>query len=365
MRLEIDDLIFGYLFVCTLLIAFNIAYIFYSAWNRKQIEKETVRWMIIIESLLSSINERRVGNDHLELIKSKTKNTNGLLAYSRALERVNFKDSVKRKYYEQCATAYQMIVAEYARKDNMDKAFAAYFISKHTPYFGDEYHQIYDLLLSYLENSSVYCRENVLKALYASGNVQALYNMLCRMEEQKIFHHRKLIADGLITFKGNKKALAEILWSHMDMFDENMQIAIINFITATQDDYGEEFMKALQKKHQNIEVTLSLIRYYRRHYYEPILPMLYDFMNKDINNSISIVVASVLIKYPTEKTREVLKNSIHHTNWYVRRNSAKSLVEMNISEEDVNSIIESGDVYAMDILRYVMEGSSEEGGIDA
>ena len=232
-------------------------------------------------------------------------------------------------------------------------------------YFGDEYHQLYDLLLSYLEDSSVYCRENVLKALYASGNVQALYNMLSRMEEYRIFHHRKLITDGLITFKGDKKALAEILWSHMDMFGENMKVAIINFITATQEDYGEEFMKALQKKHQNIEVTLSLIRYYRRHYYEPILPLLYDYMNRDVDNSISIVVASVLTKYPMEETREVLKNSIHHTNWYVRLNSATSLVEMNISDEDINSIIDSGDAYAMEILHYVLEENSEEGRINA
>ena len=298
MQLEIDDLIFGYLFVCTLLIAFNIVYIFYSAWNRKHVEKETVKWMITIESLISNINDRSIGGDHLELVKNKAKTTD-------------------------------------------------------------------DLLLSYLEDSSVYCRENVLKALYASGNVQALYNMLSRMEEYRIFHHRKLITDGLITFKGDKKALAEILWSHMDMFGENMKVAIINFITATQEDYGEEFMKALQKKHQNIEVTLSLIRYYRRHYYEPILPLLYDYMNRDVDNSISIVVASVLTKYPMEETREVLKNSIHHTNWYVRLNSATSLVEMNISDEDINSIIDSGDAYAMEILHYVLEENSEEGRINA
>lgn len=90
-----------------------------------------------------------------------------------------------------------------------------------------------------------------------------------------------------------------------------------------------------------------------------------DRLNRDVDNSISIVVASVLTKYPMEETREVLKNSIHHTNWYVRLNSATSLVEMNISDEDINSIIDSGDAYAMEILHYVLEENSEEGRINA
>lgn len=365
MQLEIDDLIFGYLFVCTLLIAFNIVYIFYSAWNRKQIEKETVKWVGIIEPKIQNIDNSLVGRDHLSMVQKKTQNTDGLLAYSRALERVHCEEAKKRKYYEQCAEVYQRIVSEYAKKDSMDRAFAAYFISKNCPYYGDEYHQLYDLLLSYFDDSSVYCRENVLRALYACGNVQAVYNMLSRMEEHHIFHHRKLIADGLITFKGDKKALADMLWSHMDMFGENMQIAVINFITATQEDYGEAFMQALHKKHQSIEITLSLIRYYRRHYYEPILPLLYDYMNSDVDNSISIVVAGVLTKYPTEETREVLRNSIHHSNWYVRLNSATSLVEMSINDEDAEAIIESGDIYAMEMLRYVLEEKNGEAEADA
>lgn len=365
MQLEIDDLIFGYLFVCTLLIAFNIVYIFYSAWNRKHIEKETVKWMNILEPLIQDIDKSILDREHLKLIKKKTRNTDGLLAYSKALERIHCDEDKKKKYYEKCTGIYQSIISDYSKKDSMDRAFAAYFISKHTPVFGDEYHYLYDLILSYLDDSSVYCRENVLKALYACGNVQAVYNMLIRMEEHSIFHHKKLITDGLITFKGDKKALADMLWSHYEAFGENMQIAIINFITATQDGYGETFMKALQNKHQSIEIKLSFIRYYRKHYYEPILPLLYDYINNDLDDSISIVVASVLTKYPSEETREVLRNSIHHRNWYVRLNSATSLVDMSISDEDVEAIVNSGDIYAMEMLRYVLEENNGEAGNDA
>ena len=56
----------------------------------------------------------------------------------------------------------------------MEQAFFAYVIAAFHPAIGDRQSPLLECLLNYLENSTVYSRENILNALYALGSIQTV-----------------------------------------------------------------------------------------------------------------------------------------------------------------------------------------------
>ena len=91
-----------------------------------------------------------------------------------------------RDYLFANCPAMQELAFAYQGRESMERAYFAYFISKNQPCAGEEYHPLMGALLSYLENSTVYCRHLVLEALCALGNVQAVGESL--MAARKELH---------------------------------------------------------------------------------------------------------------------------------------------------------------------------------
>ena len=359
MRLTIDLIIYGYLLVCVLLVLFNVFYIFYSQALKNAIARAAVRWEKAIRDELSHIDEG-ISEDHLSQIQKKIVNTNAFLGYSRAVEALIGSDDEKvkagmRKYLDGCEAQYHRIARIYSRRDTMDKAFAAYFISMTTRCYGEEESPIYRIMMDYAEDSSVYCRENLLKAFYAFGNYRALFNFMVMQKDLGFTHHKKLLSDGLMTFKGDKEKLAALLWENISRFSENTRLAIISFISGIRADYREKFFAELCKDDNDEESAIAYIRYFRRHVYEPAGEKLRAIMESDADSNIKIVVASVLSAYPCRESIEVLKKSLGSSNWYVRFNSANSLLDIGLSKEDEKSILDGKDRYARDMLIYAIE----------
>ncbi len=359
MHLTIDLIIYGYLLVCVLLVLFNVFYIFYSQALKNAIAKHAIEWERAIKDELTHIDDG-VSGEHLSLIQKKIVNTNAFLGYSRAVEGILGSSDEKvrtgmRKYLDGCESQYHRIARIYSRRDTMDKAFAAYFISMTTRCYKEEESPIYRIMMDYAEDSSVYCRENLLKAFYAFGNCQALFNFMVMQKDLGFTHHKKLLSDGLMTFKGDKEKLAELLWDNRSRFSVNTQLAIIAFITGIQADYRESVFAELERDDHDEETAIAYIRYFRRHKYEPAGERLREIMESDADTNIKIVVASVLSAYPCRESIDVLKKSLGSSNWYVRFNSANSLLDIGLSKEDEKSILDGKDRYARDMLIYAME----------
>ncbi len=360
MRLTIDLIIYGYLLVCVLLVLFNVFYIFYAQALKLAIARHAREWEEAIKAELAHIDEG-VSEKHLKRIQKKIVSTNSFLGYSRGIESLLGSDdedikAAMRKYLDGCESHYHRIARLYSRRDTMDKAFAAYFISMTTRCYGDEESPIYRIMMDYSEDSSVYCRENLLKAFYAFGNCRALFNFMVMQKDLGFTHHKKLLSDGLLTFKGDREELAELLWENRSRFSENTVLAIIAFITGIKADYRERFFAELERGDLDEETTIAFIRYFRRHPYEPEGERLRAILEKeDVDMNIKIVVASVLSAYPCRESIEVLKKSLGSSNWYVRFNSANSLLDIGLSEEDKQSILDGNDRYARDMLIYAME----------
>ena len=360
MRIDIGSFIYVYEYICIALLIFNILYMIRSEKGAKKRNKEAAFWKKEIEHQMERLEKgEQVEKQHYRIMEKQLAKTEHLLSYSLALEQLKKEEDRKaclNQYIRSNQIVMQNLAVIYGRKDQMDKAYFASLLAEYPPYVGEEFRPVMETLLGYMEDSTVYCRENVLKACYAMGSPQAVENAFEILNENRWFHHQKLLSDGLMTFQGDKEKLAARLWSFEKKWDENLLCGIVQFITSCSEQYKEIFIEPIQNKNTSQEVRLAMLRYYRKHPYEPVRPFLYDFLKRGKGGeNLAIVSASVLASYPGEETVEALKEALHHPNWYVRYNSAASLTDLKVPEEKLLDIIQGNDRYAKEILQYMWE----------
>lgn len=356
MNLKVEYVIYSYVVICLLLLVYNVIYMIRSGARGKHQDKQAGRWQQEIRQQSRSLEEGEgISPEHIRRMERKLAGTENLLAFGTALERLE-EERCLAGYIQAVYSPLQQLAARYTGKNSMDRAYFAYLISRHWSSGDSRFQPVMEILLSYMDNSTVYCRENVLNALYALGNVQAVENAFSLLNDRKIFHHQKLLSDGLLSFRGDREELAGRLWSHLGHWEENLMLAVAAFINGFSDSYRETFLPLLKEHNISLEIRLAVMRYYRRHAYEPARPLLLDFLTQPgIEDSIATVAAFVLDRYPGPDTVAALKKGLTHRNWYVRYNSASSLVSLGISGQDIQDILGGKDRYAKEILGYMLE----------
>lgn len=357
MKFDIDKVIYSYLFICFMLLLYNIIYITKSKRGKKKQDRNVRAWNKEIKRQLHKLNEGEpVEENHKVKLKKQLTNSNQLISYVRSLDNLREKGVKVEKYLRENYVVIQGLAYQYSKKESMDRAFFAYFIFKNPPQDGKEYTPLIEILISFMNNATVYCRENVLNALYALGNCQGVENAFQIINDNQWFHHRKLLSDGLMTFKGDKDELAERLWNYRKKWDDNLMVSVIQFITSNLNNFDDRFLAVLKAEETSVEVKLAIMRYYRKYYYEQAKPILIDFLKKEnkVDENLKIVAASVLERYPSEETLEILKTALHDSNWYLRYNAASSLVNLNVDIRKLRDVLGGTDRYAKEILTYMI-----------
>lgn len=357
MGFNLDNIIYFYIGICIILLIYDIFFIFYSNRQKKKyLEYSDIYYKLIKEQLDILERENSIKKNHKKDLEKELININKLTAYSLALDTLRDEGEDLESYLSELYLLIEDLSYKYKRREVYDKAFFAFFISKNPPCDGKVYNNLMETLISYLDNSNVYCRENVLKALYALGNSQAVENAFQIINKKGLFHHNKLLSDGLISFKGDKEELAENLWHYFDIWEQNIIISIIEFITRSSDKFKERFLVILSSKDTNVEIKIGLIRYFRSHIYKPVKPILINFLNERdlMDRNIIIVSASALSKYPGEDTMEALIKALKDRNWNVRYNAALSLRNLGADINELEEVLLGHDIYAKEMLDYTM-----------
>lgn len=355
MRIEIENIIYWYLFLCVALLLFHLAYVLFSGLRGYRSQRLTERWAAEIGRQLSLLREGfPVEPAHQRRLRRTLRHVEQLISYAEALSCWRGQEpGLVRDYLFANCPAMQELAFAYQGRESMERAYFAYFISKNQPCAGEEYHPLMGALLSYLENSTVYCRHLVLEALCALGNVQAVEKLLASFNENAFFHHHKLLSDALLSFSGDREALAARLWGHCGQWNVNLMTAVIEFISGCSDAYQKPFCALIVSGQAEAELRLAALRYFRRRPYAPMRPILLQLLKSggsDVN--LAIVAASVLDRYPGQDTVAALKAALSHPNWYVRYNAAGSLVALGQTEASLKDILEGPDRFAREILAY-------------
>ena len=358
MRFNLDNVIYFYIGICITLLIYDIFFIFHSKRRKKEyLEYSDVYYKLIKDQLDILERENSIKKNHKKTLEKELVNINKLTSYSLALDTLRDEGEDIESYLTELYFVIENLGRKYKKKEVYDKAFFAFFISKNPPCDGKTYNNLMEILISYLYNSNVYCRENVLKALYALGNPRAVENAFRIINKKRLFHHDKLLSDGLISFRGDKEELAENLWHYFDAWEQNIIISIIKFVSMSSDKFKERFLIILNSKDTNVEIKIAIIRYFTRHVYKPVKPILISFLNKRdiVDENIIIVSASALSKYPGEDTTEALIKALKDTNWNVRYNAASSLRDLGADANELEEILLGNDIYAKEMVDYTME----------
>ncbi len=262
-----------------------------------------------------------------------------------------------RRWLKNHKSVFAALSERYYRKDDTVKAYYAYLMGLFRLAGPAEYDPVTRERLLMVTSNSIYLRENALAGLYASGSVDMVMRGLVRMAEAGIRHSGKLITDGLLTFQGDKDALADGLWAAWDKFPATYQTAFVNYLRMSSGAFTERFLPLLTNEETDREVRLALLRYYRRYPYPPVQPVLLRFMGESNRegwefSALAALAASTLEKYPGEDTVEALAKALRHRNWYVRSNAAEAILKVAPDHPLIEAVLKGPDPYARDILAY-------------
>ena len=353
--MTVNTLLYFYLFICFVLFLYDVIYIFKSSHEAKWHKKKVIVWHRYLFKEFQCIKDDHIQDKTLSYIKRKLVKSRELLAYIDALELL--KDQEAYQHYLQLSLPlYQYLVIEYKKKDNLNKTLFAHTIANYSLPLQGNKTLLTEVLLTYLDNSNLNCREKVFHALFRLGDLNAIENALSRLNDEQLFHHEKLLSDGLLCFQGNHDELIQRLWSHYERWNEQIMIAIIHYITRVSGHYQQMFLPLLKDQKTNIEIKIAILRYFRKYPCQDVLETIYEILD-DSQSDVSLIIVSVFVldQYKNLKSIRYLKKALRHQNWYVRYNAAHSLVSYQLDREAYQDVFEGQDDFARDILNYMFE----------
>lgn len=242
------------------------------------------------------------------------------------------------------------------------KSFFAYTLS--TFQITDKEHNAFfeKTMLSYLGKDSVYLRQNALLAIYSFGCESLVIDAFHAIKKKNYYHNEHLLADGLMTFTGDKVSLARCLMNVFDTFDKHCKIAIINFMRyADIHDHDERFMFLASDPNADIDIRCASIRLFSKKPGRKATRRLINIINDNIDSDIwepVSVAASAIGDYNDNNGNidavDCLLKAIHSKWWYVRINSSKSLSKLGVTKQQIKLLEDSKDAYALEELSYAI-----------
>lgn len=356
MRDMVSGVVYFYMGICVALMLFNIFYIFRSKFVERGTSARLRRWQKQLHQLLARQDKQD------DAIFAQLRSINELMAFHSVLRtiRENNPEEVAALFRAN-QTAVRDLAMYYRGREPMERAFLAFVIADlHEPAVDGP---LTEILLSYMENSTVFCRENVLTALYALGNIPPIEHAFEQMNQKGWYHQPKLLSDGMIRFTGDRDALVRRMWQHRLEWADNLSIAALQLAAQLGPQFAEELLESLEDSRLGLEVRFAVIRYFGRWHFEPAKATLLHLLSSPEGEKagLSIAVASALGRYPGEDTKDALKQAMHSRNWYVRRNAATSLAALGITPEDEAEVYGSGDRYSAEMLDYVTGKTGVQG----
>ena len=218
----------------------------------------------------------------------------------------------------------------YLNQDSAVRAFYAYLCRRCLLGGPEPEDPITQNMLYLVTDSSLYCRENSLSALYAFGGTEAVAQALVRLARAGVLHSAKLITDGLLSFHGDRRQLSDVLWEHWEEFLPYYQTAIVNYLRMSDSRFCDRLLLLLKEEEEDRELRLAIVRYYRKNRYEPARETLQKLVRSSPTEGweFAALAALSLESYPGDDTEKVLKQALSHRNWYVRSNAAEALLNL-------------------------------------
>lgn len=357
--MNIETMIYIYIAICISLIVYNCVYLFILRRREKNLTWDSENFKDRISEQLQKItNNQSVDDAHVEFLNKSLKKVKYLTAFDKSLDEA-YKDApeITEKYIAQIYPVFAHLTKEYLSKDDITATYFPYIVGKYNILKYADTDEIINIMFELLYSENVYCRENALKAIYGTGNSDYVAEALKVIDNDRNFHHSKLVCDGLMSFAGEKSELASKLLEKFERYSVNMQLNILNYIRFAGVRCDEMFLSVLHDEKRDNELRFSAIRYFEKFPHEEAKDILQSFArNEDkLPWQYQAIASSAIKSYPDKLTFEILKDNLSSANWYVRLNSAVSCEKMGYTYTELINIFDGNDRYAREILRYCLD----------
>jgi len=345
---------------------YNAIVIFHKKNSGKAMLHNTNKWLKTMHQQLI-VDSETLEKKHEKLLLKSLRRVEKLIAFSNALNylKLEYGDCFYEEYMDKLVQSevFRTLSVAYKVKKNEERAYFAYFVSQH-PQVAKNKEGIctdtIDTMVSYIESSDIYCRVNVLKALCMVGDTHGIINVLQFFSDKFNFIHHKLLAEDLFNFAGDKEVLALYLWGKYKVWNDNIMLGVITFITMFSDGFKNAFLPVLQNPSASAEIRLAVIRYYKEYSFNLAQPILVEYLNQTENYEFAAEAASTLSAYPDNITSMALISALQSDNWYVQYNAASSLVALGGYSSRVVNRFPNSNNDALQIIQYMVEHMSVE-----
>lgn len=307
--------------------------------------KEEVRHQILKSS------DNKLSTNEIFYMEKILKRDKSRQAFNNIISQFNnikdFKYDIS-KFMENYLEIIEGEIKKYRKKDPIKKC---YFILNLGEYKINSL-KIQDFLMECLRDESLHIRYNALNSIANIGKRENFIEALMYMSKNKLYLNNKVLFEILNKFKDNNEVNEEIL-KNIELLNYELQCVIINSFSKNKFSFCSENFLRMLRNESNKEVRISIIKYFENNYYHEAKSDLLNLLNSKWWEERAMAAKS-LSNYYSIDVENSLKKSLKDENWYVRLNSASSILENNCTRAIIKDILDSEDKYAKEILLYVL-----------
>lgn len=307
----------------------------------------------ILEHLNKLKNNMYLTRTDIKKMKKKLKNR----AYERVFNDtiISYNENSENHIYVKEYMGYfdryiQRIIKKNSKEGRIKNVYTAFLVGQYK--LDKEF--INKFLLDSLKSDSLYLRFNALNSIGQIGNIQCFIKALTSISQLGGYLNAKILIDIMDQFNGDVEELDVELLENFEDFSIGIQCIIINhFSNVDNVSIAPILVNILSVNDTDKEVKANILKYFHAINYPKAKKILIKILDSE-QWECRALAAKTLSKYYSEITVKQLLISITDPNWYVRLNSAMSLIDFDLGDKLMYSVLEKKDKYSTEILFYAM-----------
>lgn len=341
---------FMYIISCSII--FMIVKDIVKSRTNKKIEK--IRPLFekdILKQLEYVKNNKEISKIDIEYMREKLEKKVYIKIFNDTLKAFN-KEVNNQKYTKLYMKNFEdiiiMYIRKYKRKDSILKTYMSTLLGEYRV----SSYEISEFLLNCIDTKSIYLKVAALEAISKIGNIKTFEMAVESISKDDKYINNKIFTDIINQFGGNKFLLDKFLIENLRSLGENTQKVVIEHFKNNKTEFVKDELLKYLNENINKEASISIIKYFSKIKYERAKKKIIEFLhNKDWEYR--AVCATALENYNCYESKMELLNSISDANWYVRYNSATSILSFE-DYELIEAVLTKNDKYSKDILFYAM-----------
>lgn len=320
---------------------------------KKRINKKTNIIREIMDKHMEYEDREDIPVEEIEMMKKMVSRKSGLEAFYLAHESYLNQniDPKKLREYAGEIVDYKTLMNNKIVRYKYRKSYVLYLLSQ----FEINTKEVGEFAIESLEKESMYVRNNALRVIRNTGDVELFLKAIKTITENKYYYNYRVLVDFIDNFNGDMEELDRALLANIHNFNDRFKRLTIEHFANGLDDHEDIKLMVLDflANSKDKEILILSMRYFGRIIDERAKAYLLDNIKSE-DWELRAISAKIILNYNDEDTRNALLETLKDENYYVRFNSAFSYIEMEVEENIFKELDMVKDNFAKEILVYAM-----------